>query len=353
MPRDVNLRHSLRRDAIHVIEGIKTMILRGNVNIVHIQQNPAVRLLDYFVQEFPLSHFRNVKLRVTAHIFDRHRNFQIVAHLAHFLRRQLRRFKRVRHGQQIVRISTVHAAPTKMIRKPRRLRPLDQFLQSPQMFAVRFLRGAEVHRNAVLHHLVLLQYLVQNPQRPSAIDHEILGNNLEPVAHGLARQNMIVVRRAQSNPNPVLREPVKSICRHSRGLQRSKHKRGPAILTSPPTGENHSFEVLAKRVAFLPASCCRRLRSRPCPCKSSCLCNHCRSPCSRPCLCRSFGLYRRAFLSPSCQTSSLCPERKRKHSPRGPDWKPGCWHWCPRASPRPPHPLVGTDLTLSFSPTTS
>jgi hypothetical protein len=120
------------------------------------------------------------------------------------------------------------------------------------------------------------------------------------------------------------------------------------MLTGPPTVENHSFKVLAKRVASLPASCCRRSRSRPCPCKSSCLCSRCRSPCSRPCPCRNFGPYRRAFLSPSCQPSSLCPERKRKLSPRAPDWKPGCWRWCPRASPRPPHPLVGTDLTLSF-----
>src|SRR5258708_26241904 len=126
------------------------------------------------------------------------------------------------------------------------------------------------------------------------------------------------------------------------------------MLTSPQQVRNVRFEVVVKRVSSLrAASCCRRLRSRPCPCKSSCPCNHCRFPCSRPCPCKSFGPYKRAFPSLPCQPSSLCPERKRKPSPRGTDWKPGCWRWCPRASPRPPHLLAKSDSTLSFSPTTS
>src|SRR6266852_4433728 len=57
------------------------------------------------------------------------------------------------------------------------------------MLAVRLLRRAEVHGHAVLHHFVLLQDLIEDVQRPPAIDHEILGNNLEPVAHRLARKN--------------------------------------------------------------------------------------------------------------------------------------------------------------------
>src|SRR5260370_6794191 len=121
------------------------------------------------------------------------------------------------------------------------------------------------------------------------------------------------------------------------------------MLTSPPTGEKRSFEAVVKRAFSLRlASCYHRLHSRPCLYKSSCPCNHCSLTCSRPCPCRSFGPYKRAFPSWPCQPSSLCPERKRKPSPRGTDWKPGCWRWCPRASPRPPHPLVKSDSTLSF-----
>src|SRR5262249_1063952 len=57
-----------------------------------------------------------------------------------------------------------------------------------------------------------------------------------------------------------------------------------------------------------------------CLCSRSCLWSYR----SRPCLCRSFGPYRRAFLScswkPSCRTLSSCPCRRRCFAPSR-------WHW--------------------------
>ena len=82
------------------------------------------------------------------------------------------------------------------------------------MLAIRSLGRAEIHRNAVLHHSVLLQNLIQDAQRPPAIDHEIFGDDLEPIHHGLARKNVVVVRRAQADPDSVIRETVKSIGWH-------------------------------------------------------------------------------------------------------------------------------------------
>src|SRR4029077_14692954 len=136
----------------------------------------------------------------------------------------------------------------------------------------------------------------------------IFGNNFEPVAHRLARQNVLVVRRAQANPDSILRKSIKSICRHFRGLH-AKQEGGRAIVTSPPTRKNRQSNIVSMTAvpSLRPASLTRRSRSRPCPCKSSCPCNRCHRPCSRPCPCRSFGPYKRAFPSPSCQTSSLCP----------------------------------------------
>ena len=94
------------------------MILRRDVNIVHVQQNAAVGALHHFVQKFPFGHFGNVKFGVAAHVFDGHRNFQEIAHFANFLRGDSRRFKGVRHGQQIVRVAAIHAAPAEMIGEP-------------------------------------------------------------------------------------------------------------------------------------------------------------------------------------------------------------------------------------------
>src|SRR6202048_4828628 len=104
------------------------------------------------------------------------------------------------------------------------------------MLAIRFLRRAEIHGNAVLHHAVLLQNLIQNAQRTSAVDHEIFGNNLEPVAHRLARQNVIVMRSAQANPNAVFGKSIKAICGHSYRL-RLRERRGASDASPAPQQE--------------------------------------------------------------------------------------------------------------------
>ena len=43
--RDVDLRHALRGNAIDVGQGIEIVILRGDVNVVHVQQNPTIGLM--------------------------------------------------------------------------------------------------------------------------------------------------------------------------------------------------------------------------------------------------------------------------------------------------------------------
>src|SRR6202140_266819 len=123
-----------------------------------------------------------------------------------------------------------------MIGNPRRFRALDQFLQPPQMLAVGLLRRTEIHGHAVLHDLVLLQDLIQDAPRASAIDHEIFGNNLEPVAHRLARQDVVVVRGAQANADTVFGKSVKAIRRHCYRL-RLPERRGAGDASPAPQQE--------------------------------------------------------------------------------------------------------------------
>lgn len=77
---DVDLGYALRGNTVHVREGIEIMISRGNINIVDIQENPAVSPLRHFVQKLPFRHFRDVKFRVTADILDGDGHFKKVAH---------------------------------------------------------------------------------------------------------------------------------------------------------------------------------------------------------------------------------------------------------------------------------
>jgi hypothetical protein len=59
MTGNVNLRHPLRRDAVEILVGIEIVILRRHVDVVHIQENPAVRTLDDLVEELPFGHLES------------------------------------------------------------------------------------------------------------------------------------------------------------------------------------------------------------------------------------------------------------------------------------------------------
>src|ERR1700723_371899 len=113
-------------------------------------------------------------------------------------------------------IAAINAAPAKMIREPRRVRAPGESFQATQMLTISSLRRSEIHRNSVLHDFVLLQDLVENPQRASAINHEILGDDFKPVHDRLLAHNVIVVRSAQSDPYSVVSKIVVCVGRHVR-----------------------------------------------------------------------------------------------------------------------------------------
>jgi hypothetical protein len=82
------------------------------------------------------------------------------------------------------------------------------------VFAVRLLGRSKIHGDAVLDDFVLLENLIQDVQRPSAVDHEIFRNDLKPVDNRLARENMVVVGSTQANSYTVICKPIKPISWH-------------------------------------------------------------------------------------------------------------------------------------------
>ena len=79
------------------------------------------------------------------------------------------------------------------------------------MFTVQRLNRSEIHRNAVLDHSILFQYLIEKMQRASALEHEIFGDDFEPVDDRFLFQNVLVVRDAQPDTYAVVGKPVESI----------------------------------------------------------------------------------------------------------------------------------------------
>src|SRR6266446_2151257 len=169
---------------------------------------------------------------ITADVLDCNGDFEKVSDVADLLSRQLGGFKCIWHGKEIVGVASVYAAPAEVVGEPRSIRTLHQLLQPPEVFAVGLLSRAEIHRDAVLHDFVLVEDPIQDVQRPPAIDHEILRDNLKPVDNGLARKNMVVVRSTQANPYSVICKPIKAISRHNFFAPFSKD-RGPGDFAQP------------------------------------------------------------------------------------------------------------------------
>src|SRR5258708_32864607 len=113
-----------------------------------------------------------------------------------------------------MRVSSVNAAPAEMVGEPRSICSLPQLLQPAEVFAIGLLCRSEIHGDSVLHDFVLIEDLIQNVQRPAAVNHEILGDNFKPVHDGFTRENMLIVRSAQANSNPVISKRVKATFRH-------------------------------------------------------------------------------------------------------------------------------------------
>src|SRR5439155_20152153 len=120
------------------------------------------------------------------------------------LRRAPRGLKGVRHGQQVMGIAAINAAPAEMDSKPGRVGAADQLLEAAEMLTVERFSRAEIHGDAVLHHAIAFQDLVQDLKRTAAFHHEVFRNDFKPVYDRPLLENMVVMRDAQPDPDAVI-----------------------------------------------------------------------------------------------------------------------------------------------------
>src|SRR5947208_5849053 len=79
----------------------------------------------------------------------------------------------------------------------------------------------------MLDDAVLIEDAVEHGERAAAVDHVVLGDDLEPVDDGLLLEDMAIVRHAETDADAVIRESIEAICRHSRVL-------GEKVSSVPP-----------------------------------------------------------------------------------------------------------------------
>src|SRR3984957_333716 len=146
---------------------------------------------------------------------------------------------------------------------------------------------------------ITFQNEVQRCQRAPAVDHVILRDDLEPVHYGFLLEDVAVMGNPQTDADPVIREPVKSIGWHM------FEKRGRRTQATAPLGG----------LVTCLAAWSRRWRRRPFPCRSSCqtpswIRRHCPCTSSIPC--------KRAFRYPFYLRYRL-PAARRKAMIRLPE----------------------------------
>src|SRR5216684_807349 len=101
-----------------------------------------------------------------------------------------------------------------MIGQPGRLGAPGELLDALQVIAAERLSRAEVHRDTMLHDLILIENLVEYLERLAAVDHVVFGDDLKPVDDWLLRQDVVVMRNAQSDTYSVICESVEAIGWH-------------------------------------------------------------------------------------------------------------------------------------------
>ena len=110
-----------------------------------------------------------------------------------------------------MRVGSIDASPAEVIAEPRRLRSAYQLLQSPQMLWIGRRHGAEVHRYTVLHHSVLVENLIEHVQGAAGIDHEIFGDDFEPVHYRFTRKDVPIMGNTQTNSYAMTAECIKAV----------------------------------------------------------------------------------------------------------------------------------------------
>ena len=184
------------------------------MDIVHVEKDAAVCALDYFREELPLGHFGSGEGCVAADVFNSDGDFEIFLHYADALGCALYGFPCIWKGKQVVGIGTIDATPTKMVAKPGGASATDKGFETAQVFRIWSGHRTEVHGDAMLHDAILLEDLIENGQRTTGIDHEVLRDDFEPIYHRLAGKNVLIVRNAQANSDTVILKRIEAIAGH-------------------------------------------------------------------------------------------------------------------------------------------
>src|SRR5277367_803874 len=246
-------------------------------------------------------------------------------------------------------VRAVYTAPAKVVCEPGGLGPLDQSLELFQVLPIRWFWGPKIHGNPMLYDPVTIKNLIEDMQRAPAINHVILGDDLEPTHNRFLSENMPIVRHAKTYPNSKIGESVERICWHvifprkKRAGTLNPDPLGLNCVSSAAAWVDHPWIYHPLVVSI------HRSRNRPCPCNRSCQHASCRR---RPAPYSRSAPYKHALEV--CLCPSSCPCRHYLACSRlgfrhrfGSSSVPEASRWCLLTGP--PALLQPTSPSLNYS----
>jgi hypothetical protein len=109
----------------------------------------------------------------------------------------IERLGRIGQRQEVVQVDAMHAGPAEMVGDEGGPKPLGQALQRAKILEIERRRRSNRHRDAVQYDRIIGADALQRGERAAAVDHEIFGNDFEPVDTRLSFEDILVVDWSQ------------------------------------------------------------------------------------------------------------------------------------------------------------
>ena len=192
---DMELHHAVARHAVQKVVSREAVIVGADIDIVDVEQEPAIGAVSHFAHELPFGHLGLAEGDVARYVLKREPAAEEILNLAHAVDDVVESFTRVGDGQEVVQIHAMHPGPTEMIGDPFRVDAGGERLQPREIVKIERRGGGDGERYAMHHHGIALADPVEHAQRLAALDHVILGEHLEPVDFGRAVQDLGIMLR--------------------------------------------------------------------------------------------------------------------------------------------------------------
>ena len=198
VPSQVNLLHPVRGQGMQIGQWVESMVHAAHVDVVHIHQQQAVGLLRDVGQKLPLARAVMPVADIARHVLQHQPASQHILCATDLCDHMACRFVGVGQRVQVVQLLGARARPAQVVGHPQRLDTVSQGLHALQIRHIHALRRTDGHGHAMHGHGVVAPDGIDHRQRFSTVDEVVVGDDFQPVERLLAREEIGVVLRAQS-----------------------------------------------------------------------------------------------------------------------------------------------------------